>query len=293
MKEYQFRCQKCGQVWYATDNDIMQSKKLSNDLRHAKTLKNIESMGGLYRGGKYNSQSEQIAQMQVALTDPERCSACGSRQVTVIEEQATISEGELTAEKRSGNRFLIALSVLFMPYLGFFLVLIKKPFSRKGNTWTMIYCAVMSCLVFAMMAHQYSERNYRAEDTLQNNDFVTSEVIMDKDSATTSGSEESSTIIEAYYRTQIEDFIKELYEEGLNFSDLNYLQIDAMECGLWTCTNTFIGKATKKEHSYTARIGHNDLYNDGKAQLFYIAVDGESLFWDEDGEDVFFEAVGV
>lgn len=292
MREYQFKCQKCGQVWYATDKDIKQSKKLSKDLRHAKTLKNVDNMGGLYRGEKYVRQSEQIAQMQVAQTDPERCPACGSRQVEVTEEQATISDGQQTTEKRGGNRFLIALAVLFMPYLGFFLVLIKKPFSRKVNRGVMIYCAIISCFVFAVMAQQFSSKDNQSEhNTPASNSSVISEVDT-KDSDTISNSEEQNTIIEGFYRTQIEDSIKEMYNEGLNFAALNYLQTDPMECGLWVCTNTFTGKMTKKEHTYTARIGHNELYKDGQAMMFYLAVDGETLFWDEDGEDAFFEAVG-
>jgi len=87
MKEYQFMCQRCGWVWYATDKDIRHGRKMSRDMRHANVLKNVDSMGGLYRGKKYVRQTEQIAQMQVAQTDPERCPRCGSRQLYVTEAQ--------------------------------------------------------------------------------------------------------------------------------------------------------------------------------------------------------------
>lgn len=191
-----------------------------------------------------------------------------------------------------GKKFLITLAVIFMPYLGIFLVLIKKPFSAKTAKVCVVYCVTMCCAVTVMMVTQFGSRDNTAVINSTDNNAVVSDVDQNEKQGTTSNSEESSTIIEGFYRTQIEDSIKEMYNEGLNFAALNYLQTDSMDCGLWTCTNTFTGKMTKKEHTYTARIGHNELYNEGQAMMFYLSVDGETLFWDEDGEDAFFKAVG-
>ena len=153
MKEYEFKCQKCGKVWYATDKDIRDSRSLKYSVGQAKIQR-----FSLIHGEKYTRHSEKIAQMQMADNDPERCPNCGSRQVEQTDAEIVEDSGN-TYDNSSGNRFLIGLAVLFMPYLGFFLVLLKKPFSRKANRWCMIYSAVMSCFVFAIMGSNLSKQN--------------------------------------------------------------------------------------------------------------------------------------
>lgn len=219
-------------------------------------------------------------------TNLERCPHCGSRQITVAEEEYSNYSVKPFASISFGTRFLITLSIVFMPYLGFFLVWMKKPFSEKTNRGAMVYCAIISVIVFAIMAQKLSGKELAfTNNSLMRNSTV-SETIVSEESKMESDSD--NTIIEGFYKTQIE----EQFEEGLVFSALDYLQTDAIGCGLWTCTNTFTGKMTEKEHIYTVRIGHNELFNDGQAIILFVAIDGETIYWDEETEDGFFDAVG-
>jgi len=179
-----------------------------------------------------------------------------------------------------------------MPYLGFFLVLIKRPFSRTTNIVLMVYCAIISSILIHSVSNSFRDRYQLRENTtpaIHTSVAITENTKVSEPSST---SEEHSTVIKGFYRIQIENMVEKRFNEGLKFPASGYLQIDPMECGLWVCTNTFTGKMTKKSHTYSARVGHNELYNDGYPQLFYLAIDGDSLFWDEDGEYAFLEAVG-
>ncbi len=64
-----------------------------------------------------------------------------------------------------------------------------------------------------------------------------------------------------------------------------------MEIELYHCKNTFEGKLTKKKHHYLARIGY-DREKD-ESTLYFLSIDGETVYWDEEGEDLFFELKGI
>ena len=40
MKEHEFKCKKCGSVWYATNKDIRESRKQKSNIQMAK-LQNV------------------------------------------------------------------------------------------------------------------------------------------------------------------------------------------------------------------------------------------------------------
>ncbi len=162
MREYEFRCMKCGKVWYATDKDIRDSKKLKYSVGQTKIQR-----ASLIHGEKYTRHSEKIAQMQMADRDPERCPNCGSRQA-----ERTVDEIIESNSNSGGNRFLIGLVALFMPYLGFFLVLFKKPFSQKANRIWMVYCVVMTCIVFCVMSSKYTKQNDTESVIQQDADII-------------------------------------------------------------------------------------------------------------------------
>ena len=155
MKEHEFRCQKCGKVWYVTDKDIRESKKLKYNIGNAKTQN-----WSLYHGKKWAKRNAQIAQMQMAYRDPYQCPDCGSRSIdkladdidATITDEMSYDEAIRTKRKIAGSdvsfgmRLLIILAIVFMPYLGIYLVLKKKPFSPRANRNCLIYCSAMTCL---------------------------------------------------------------------------------------------------------------------------------------------------
>lgn len=196
------------------------------------------------------------------------------------------------------SKFLIGLVILFMPYIGLFLLFVKKPFSKKANMLSVVYCIFMCIFLFTIMSGQFNnkdaDREVIADEqlTVVGEEDITQNDIIDGENKQ-NVTNEDSPVIEGFYRVQIEDAIEKMYSEGLRFSNLNYTQTDSMACGLWTCLNTFEGKVLKKEHSYTVRIGHNKNYNDGEPTMFYLSIDGETVFWDEENEDAFFEAAGM
>lgn len=90
---------------------------------------------------------------------------------------------------------------------------------------------------------------------------------------------------EPFFKVQIETELQKAFSEGLDFSVMNYTQVDPMDNGLYTCQNTFVGKATKKTHSYKARIGYDKKAR--SATLYFMSIDGHTIMWDEEGEDAF------
>lgn len=280
MKEYKIKCKSCGQKWYATNKDFRDSRSMKKDISIAKLLKNTS----LHTLGTHRRYAEQIAQMQLADRDPKKCPSCGSRNNEIISKQHIMSAS-------NGENILTSLAIIFMPYIAFFILLIKKPFSPQVNRNAAIYCFIISSILFGSIYNRNitNDRNADINGEQITTNFITNS---SDDEITTEGFIIDNDTLESFYRTSIENNIEKLFDEGLDFSILNYQQLDSMECGLWTCRNTFIGKMTKKEHTYNARVGHNKLYNNGVAKLFYIAIDGETIMWDEEGEDAFLKAVG-
>lgn len=87
----------------------------------------------------------------------------------------------------------------------------------------------------------------------------------------------------------VQKTIQKKFSEGLDFDFLGTC-VDPMKLGLFTYKNGFEGKASKKEHTYSFRVGTNKLINNGIPKLYYLSVDGETWYFDENGEDKFISA---
>lgn len=141
MKEYEFKCKKCGSTWYVTDKDIRESREQEANIQRAKLQNN-----SIIRGKKYTARSAEIARMQNTQRDhdPYKCPNCGSRD---IEKDGKTDNGVSMVHK-----ILIALAVVFMPPLAIVFLLWKKPFSSRTNRICLIYCAVITCIFIAAVA---------------------------------------------------------------------------------------------------------------------------------------------
>lgn len=165
-------------------------------------------------------------------------------------------------------KIIASLIVLIMPYIGLFVIIIKKPFSKKMNLFGLIYC-ILICLLLVVELPNQSHKNQSI-----NSNFNTKSTVAKQTNA-------------PFLRVSIEDEIKKLYSEGLSFSNLDYVQWNPMENGLYHCKNTFTGKMTKKNHSYLSRVGYDK--HTKTSTLYYLKIDGNTVFWDEEGETAFIE----
>ena len=57
------------------------------------------------------------------------------------------TEGNVSSGVSLGQKLLIALAVVFLPFIAIIFLLWKKPFSPRANRICLIYCAVMTCFV--------------------------------------------------------------------------------------------------------------------------------------------------
>lgn len=51
-------------------------------------------------------------------------------------------------------KVLTVLAAIFMPYVGFFLIVVKRPFTKKTNIFISIYCLFMTVFVFTTLFSQ-------------------------------------------------------------------------------------------------------------------------------------------
>lgn len=157
MKEHKFRCNKCGSVWYATDKDIRESQKQQSNIRRAEQHRNLSMFGSR----KHIKRSAEIARMQETQysQDPYRCSNCGSRDVELVEIADIYNANGYNVDGTLKQKILIALAIVFMPYLGIVLLLWKKPFSPRANRNCIIYCAIMTCFLISVYTRSGGESN--------------------------------------------------------------------------------------------------------------------------------------
>jgi hypothetical protein len=186
-----------------------------------------------------------------------------------------------SASKDFKSKLFTTVLVILMPYIGFFILLIKRPFSKKTNIYLSIYCVLMSVFLFtSIFSKNFNNTNQADEisNISQQQNIENKQIEVEPPEKTA----------EPFYRLTIEEEIKKLYSEGLDFSTMNYIQWDPMEIELYHCKNTFTGKMTKKEHSYLARVGYNKDTN--SSTLYFLSIDGETKFWNEDGETKFIDS---
>lgn len=90
----------------------------------------------------------------------------------------------------------------------------------------------------------------------------------------------------------VQQRIQREFNEKLEFYGVMWSMtcVDPMKLGLYTYKNKFKGEISKREHSYSFRFGINKLVNGGEPKVYYISVDGETWYFNEDGEDRFMSA---
>lgn len=162
MKEHEFKCKKCGSVWYATNKDIRESRKQKYSIQMAK----LQNFSG-FHGEKHTKRSAEIARMQGIQhsQDPYHCSNCGSRDVEIVKSTGGTESGGVGLVQK----FLMALVVVFLPFIAIIFLLRKKPFSPRVNRICIIYCAVMTCLVIIDIASGKQKEPSGNQDTTQGN----------------------------------------------------------------------------------------------------------------------------
>lgn len=180
------------------------------------------------------------------------------------------------------SNIFTALIILIMPYIGIFIILLKKPFSKKVNLFGAIYCVLMSLFLMGAMFGDKPDKDILVDknaavqqNTATENKDNNQDVSMVQDKSM------------PFFRIAIENDVKKMYSEGLDFASLDYMQWDPMKNELYHCKNTFTGKMTKKEHTYLARVGYD--INLDTSTLYYLAIDGETVLWDEEGETIFMD----
>lgn len=91
---------------------------------------------------------------------------------------------------------------------------------------------------------------------------------------------------EPLYIISVENMVTELYGPA-DFSALSYQQTNPGDDNLYYCRGTFKDKVYKIEHSYFARIGYNTEAN--SSTIYFLSVDADTIYWDEDGEIAFLD----
>ena len=90
----------------------------------------------------------------------------------------------------------------------------------------------------------------------------------------------------------VQQTIQRKFNEKLEFYGVMWSMtcVDPMKLGLYTYKNKFKGEISKREYSYSFRFGINKLVNGGEPKVYYISVEGETWYFNEDGEDRFMSA---
>lgn len=194
------------------------------------------------------------------------------------------------------EKVIVIILTLITPYIAFFYILIRRPFIARVNLYMAIYCVLICALIFGVVfANRPSTiaENKTAENTIAEN--TTAESITANSTTAESTTADSTSDNEnndaPSYSIELKDLIKSFYDEGISYSYFNYTQSDPMKIELYQCTGTFTGKMTKKDHEFSARIGYDR--NTGISTPYYLAIDGETIYWDEEGEDAFMESKGI
>jgi|GEM_PF-5045073 len=193
------------------------------------------------------------------------------------------------------TKFLIILAIIFMPYVGFFLVLAKKPFSGRKNVGAMVYCVIISVAAFSNMNSIYRNSTASPQATVSSVVSTTHATTTTKPEATTKppATGSNANVLQGNYKPAIEDMLRELYsDDEIVLSDYVQKTDFGVDVGFWYCYGDFWGGSPSNWHSVSVRIGHNRLYRDGEPTLFYFWIDDERILWDEDNEDDFLRIVG-
>jgi len=210
------------------------------------------------------------------------CSKCGNRMKYEPPQQVVESIVSIPM------RILTMLAIIFMPYIGLFIVIIKKPFSKKANVLWAIYCIAFSCFLFGTL---YFTNINKPSDTTNANNIIQESPITEQKVIPTQEKKETPLPKETQlpsYKAMVEERVASLYKypNDVNFCAWTaYRQWEAG--GLVYVENSFKLWDSEVEHKYLARCSlpyKNELGETKATTFFYLRIDGETKYWDEDGE---------
>lgn len=195
------------------------------------------------------------------------------------------------ATMSGGKKFLIALAVIFMPYLGIFLVLIKKPFSPKTTKICAAYCVVMCCAVAVMMTSQFRNNDNTAGNTPTDNTPTVSTptdntpVISDTDESKDTEKETNWDYVLVDAEMLAENNLKEDYSNySPKFRNIESGWVGETLVG-WVRGQVSIDGGTYYGDFQMRFVYDTTTYDKPTAVWVYKSVDGKTIGWNEDLED--------
>ena len=185
------------------------------------------------------------------------------------------------ATMSGGKKFLIALAVIFMPYLGIFLVLIKKPFSAKTTKICAAYCVVMCIAVAALMTSQFRNNDNAAVSTPPDN----TPVISDTDESKDTEKETNWDYVLVDAEMLAEENLKEDYSNySPKFRNIESGWVGETLVG-WVRGQVSIDGGTYYGDFQMRFVYDATTYEKPTAVWVYKSVDGKTIGWNEDLED--------
>ena len=181
-----------------------------------------------------------------------------------------------------GKKFLIALAVIFMPYLGIFLVLIKKPFSAKTTKICSFYCVAMCIAVGIMVATQFGGDR---DNTAVNTPIDNTPVISDTDESKDSEKETNWDYVLVDAEMLAEENLKKDYSNySPKFRNIESGWVGDSLVG-WVRGQVSIDGGTYYGDFQMRFVYDTTTYEKPTAVWVYKSVDGETIGWNEDLED--------
>lgn len=186
------------------------------------------------------------------------------------------------ATMSGGKKFLIALAVIFMPYLGIFLVLIKKPFSAKVTKICSVYCVVMCIAVGVMMATQFGGNK---DNTPVSNPADNTPVISDTEESKDSEKETNWDYVLVDAEMLAEENLKEDYSNySPKFRNIESGWVGETLVG-WVRGQVSIDGGTYYGDFQMRFVYDATTYDKPTAVWVYKSIDGKTIGWNEELED--------
>lgn len=159
----------------------------------------------------------------------------------------------------------------------------KKPV----NPWKVAFLVFLGLGVFGLIISAMLGRPEKETQPVFNPDVVVSEAPQQTEEPVTTEPSETTESEEDDVKNSNTPSFKQAIEDHLNEALGGNLKFDAWANhrqweldGLTYVENKFTQDG--KRHTYKARIGGDTIY--------FIAIDGDTIYWDEEGEDKFIDA---
>ncbi|MEG0894113.1 MAG: hypothetical protein RSE93_00225 [Oscillospiraceae bacterium] len=169
-----------------------------------------------------------------------------------------------------------------MPYLGIFLVLIKKPFSTKVTKICSVYCVAMCIAVGVMMATQFGGNR---DNTPVNNPADNTPVISDTDESKDTEKETNWDYVLVDAEMLAEENLKEDYSNySPKFRNIESGWLGETLVG-WVRGQVSIDGGTYYGDFQMRFVYDATTYDKPTAVWVYKSIDGKTIGWNEELED--------